>query len=49
MFKEEYWRHENKRFYKILGESYGYSEQCDEVDLIKIASLSKGRIKGKNS
>ena len=37
----------NKRFYKILEESYGHSEQCDEVDLIKIASYLRAELRGR--
>lgn len=33
----ENWKHENQWFYKILGECYGHSEQCDKMALIKIA------------
>ena len=47
MFEDEYWRHENKRFYKILEESYCHSEQCDEVDLIKIASYLRAELRGR--
>lgn len=47
MFEEEYWRHENKRFYKILGESYVHSEQCDKADLIKIASYLRAELRGR--
>ena len=31
----------------MLEESYGHSEQCDEVDLIKIASYLRAELRGR--